>query len=73
MESHKRSVVKAISYRIVGTGLTAMVALVVTGQLRTALAIGAVDTVLKIGGYYVHERLWEKIPFGRPKPPEYQI
>lgn len=73
MESHKRSVAKAISYRIVGTGLTATVALLVTGQLRTALAIGAVDTVLKIGGYYAHERLWEKIPFGRPKPPEYQI
>lgn len=73
METHKRSVAKAITYRILGTGVTATVALLITGEIRTAAAIGLVDTVVKIGGYYVHERIWQNIPFGRPKPPEYQI
>lgn len=73
MESHKRSVVKAISYRILGTGVTASVAFLVTSEIRTAAAIGLVDTVLKIVGYYVHERVWQNIQFGRTKPPEYQI
>jgi hypothetical protein len=31
------------------------------------------DVVLKIGAYFIHERLWDRIQFGRPKPPEYEI
>jgi uncharacterized membrane protein len=73
LETHKRSVAKAITYRLLGTAVTATVALLVTGQIRTAAAIGVVDTVFKIFGYYVHERVWENIRFGRGKPPEYQI
>ena len=72
-ESHKRSVVKAVTYRILGTAVTATVALLVTGQIRTAATIGLFDTVFKIFGYYAHERAWENIRFGRQKPPEYQI
>jgi len=29
--------------------------------------------VLKIGAYFVHERIWNHIEFGRGKPPEYEI
>ena len=31
------------------------------------------DAVVKIGVYFVHERLWNHIHFGRAKPPEYEI
>ena len=31
------------------------------------------DGVVKIGMYFLHERIWNHIDYGRPKPPEYEI
>jgi len=31
------------------------------------------DTAVKIGAFYFHERLWNHLRFGRAEPPEYQI
>ena len=73
MESHLRSVVKAVSWRIGGSISTALIAWAVTRETAMATTIGVADLVVKVGAFYVHERLWERIPFGRPKPPEYQI
>ena len=63
-ESRLRSVCKAISYRIIGTITTAVVALAVTGELTIALAIGMVEPLAKIVIYYLHERAWQLLPRG---------
>ena len=34
---------------------------------------GLIDSVVKLGLYFVHERIWNYIPLGRPKRPEYEI
>lgn len=73
METHARSIVKAISYRLLGSMVTFAVVLVMTKKLNVAVGIGVLDTILKIGAFYFHERLWHRIPFGKIKPPEYQI
>ena len=73
MESRKRSIAKALSWRIVAVLITAVVAYVVTGKLTTALEIGIADTVIKLGVYYLHERTWLRLPYGKAPPPEYQI
>lgn len=73
MESHSRSLAKAISYRILGSGSTALIFFVLTGNVKLSLGAGALDTVVKLAIYFAHERLWEHISFGRPKPPEYEI
>jgi len=73
MESHRRSIVKAISYRCFGTALTAGIALAYTQELKWAMAIGVSDAVIKTGFFYLHERAWNGIHFGRAKPPDYQI
>lgn len=73
MESHLRSIAKAVSWRIGGSIFTALIAWVLTQEAATATAIGLADMVVKIVAFYVHERLWERIPFGRPRPPEYEI
>ena len=73
METHFRSIIKAISWRAGGTIVTFIVAWGLTGSLDLAVRIGVLDTVIKIGAFYVHERLWGRINFGRQKPPEYQI
>ena len=46
---------------------------ILTGRLLLALQVAFIDMIVKIIGYYFHERLWNRIPYGRVKPPEYQI
>ena len=72
-ETAIRSVIKALSWRMVATGVTATVAFWVTGELRFAAAIGILDTLIKLGAYYGHERLWNRIHIGRARPREYHI
>jgi uncharacterized membrane protein len=73
VESHYRSIVKAITWRTGGTIVTFAVAWFVTGSIHFSAKIGVLDTIVKIGVFYFHERLWNRLNFGRPKPPEYQI
>ncbi|MHC4646519.1 MAG: DUF2061 domain-containing protein [Planctomycetota bacterium] len=73
METHYRSIAKAITWRIGGTVVTFAVAWTVTRQLPVAFGIGLLDTAVKIGAFYAHERLWNRLSFGKKKPPEYQI
>lgn len=63
-ESRLRSLLKAISYRIIGTITTAGIALLVTGDVASAIAIGVVEPAAKIVIYYVHERVWQHVPLG---------
>lgn len=73
MESHTRSIAKAVSYRILGSSVTGLILFVLTGKGGLSIIGSAMDMVLKIAAYFVHERIWDKIAFGRPKPPEYEI
>lgn len=73
MESRRRSVAKALSWRVFALMITTFTAWFVTGQLAFAAEIGLIDSLLKIGAYYFHERSWINISFGRPEPPEYEI
>ena len=70
VESHYRSIVKAVSYRILGSSATALIFFVLTGKGSLSVGAGLLDMVLKIGVYFVHERIWNHIDYGRPKPPE---
>ena len=56
----KRSLIKALTYRLLGTAITAAIALVVTHKWQVAGLIGGVDFVVKIVGYFVHEEVWRR-------------
>jgi uncharacterized membrane protein len=73
MESNSRSIAKAVSYRFLGSACTSLIFFVLTGKPALSLGAGALDVVLKIAAYFVHERIWAHINFGRVKPPEYEI
>ncbi len=60
-----RSILKAISWRIVGTVDTIAISWILTGQVETALAIGSVELVTKMILYFGHERIWNLINFGK--------
>lgn len=67
IEKPYRSFVKAISWRVTGTLDTIVVSFVVTGKVKTAISIGFIELFTKICLYYLHERVWNKISFGRVK------
>ena len=73
MDSNSRSIAKAISYRLLGSVSTALIVFVFSGNATVSLGVGVADMVTKIALYYLHERLWNYISFGRQKPPEYEI
>ena len=73
MESHFRSIMKAITWRTGGTVVTFAVAWILTQEFKLAAQIGALDTVIKIGAFYFHERLWIHVKFGKLRRPEYEI
>lgn len=73
IETHYRSLIKAVSWRAGGTVVTCLVAWLLTDNLDLAAKIGILDTTIKIGAFYIHERLWNRLDFGKKKPPEYNI
>ncbi len=64
-ESNNRSILKTISWRFWATITTAALVLAFTGHLKIALVIGGIEVILKIVLYYLHERIWNKIPYGK--------
>jgi len=73
MESKSRSLAKAVSYRALGSSSTAALVFLFTGSWRMSVSAGALDSVIKICLYFLHERVWNHIPYGRPRAPEYEI
>jgi uncharacterized membrane protein len=61
-ESHTRSILKGITWRAVATGTTIMISWLVIGEVAVAFQIGFFEVFAKIAIYYVHERIWAKVP-----------
>ena len=66
-ETNTRSIVKGISWRVIATTTTIIIVYVFFGRLDLAIAAGLIETVLKVGLYWVHERIWFKIHWGKKK------
>ena len=73
VESHSRSIAKAISYRVLASVCTSVIFYILSGNLTLSLGAGALDSVVKLGIYFLHERIWNHIDYGRPKAPDYEI
>jgi uncharacterized membrane protein len=73
MDTRRRSLAKAITWRLVATVVTALVALAVTRSTSVMVKVGIADMILKLIIFYYHERLWLIIPFGKTRDPEYHI
>lgn len=70
VEKHYRSLLKAISWRATGTVDTIFISFLVTGKIKLAISIGFVELFTKVGLFYVHERIWNRISLGRVKAPD---
>ncbi len=67
METHKRSLLKAVTWRFFASLITTVVVYLFTREVALSLGIGFTDAAVKILVYYAHERIWERINFGRRK------
>jgi adenylylsulfate kinase len=68
-ESHSRSIAKAITWRVLGSIATTLIVFVFTRRLIASLAVGGVEFLSKIGLFWLHERIWDRIPLGRHTEP----
>jgi sulfate adenylyltransferase large subunit len=64
-ETHARSLAKAISWRTTGSIDTFVVTFVVSGSTKIAGSVALAEVVTKILIYYLHERVWALVPWGK--------
>jgi uncharacterized membrane protein len=65
VETVYRTVIKTFSWRFLATIDTIVISYWVTGSLMMASAIGTIEVFTKLILYYLHERSWNRVLFGR--------
>ncbi|NQY43004.1 MAG: adenylyl-sulfate kinase [Legionellales bacterium] len=66
-DTNLRSLTKGVSWRFIATTTTIIIVYFFFGRLDLAIAAGMIESVLKVGLYWAHERTWFKIKWGRKK------
>jgi adenylylsulfate kinase len=66
-DSNTRSLVKAASWRALGTLDTFILSWLITGEVKLAAAIGGSEIFTKMFLYWLHERGWNKIKWGKKR------
>ena len=65
MDTHKRTLVKTITWRVIATLTTVLTIYFWTNDWSVALGSGLAANALKTILYYVHERAWNRTDYGR--------
>ena len=63
-ENHKRSILKALSWRALGSIFTVIVVFAFTGKGALAFSVGGIELFAKFALYYFHERIWANVKWG---------
>ncbi|WOF45178.1 DUF2061 domain-containing protein [Sphingopyxis indica] len=66
-EAHSRSLLKAISWRVLGSIDTFLLSYLFTANVKAASAIASTEVLTKMLLYYLHERAWARIGWGVDK------
>lgn len=69
METHKRSMVKSITWRIVGVFLLGGITWMVTHDWKEMTLITILFHSIRMVMYYYHERIWLRVHWGRIRHP----
>jgi uncharacterized membrane protein len=65
IDSKSRSIVKTLSWRVTGSGATFLIVWIFTGSLVLAGPIAIIQLISNTILYYIHERFWNNIKWGR--------
>ena len=64
METHKRSIVKSLTFRILATIITLVIVWIFTRDIVISSSVTIAENLLKMLIYYLHERAWAGIAWG---------
>jgi len=64
-DSSVRSLAKAVSWRITGTIDTFLISWIITGEPLLASGIALTEIMTKIFLFWAHERVWNRIGWGK--------
>jgi adenylylsulfate kinase len=73
LESKTRSIIKAISWRIIAELVTVSLVYIFFRRFDLALALGGLEIVIKMIVYFIHERIWDRVKFGRKEIPAFVV
>ena len=65
MDTNTRSLVKTVTWRLTGSGATFSISWLISGDIAIAGTIAVVQIVANTVLYYVHERIWNTVKWGR--------
>ncbi len=64
-DSQARSVVKTLTWRVTGSGATFLISWLISGSWTVAGSIAVIQLVANTILYYMHERAWNTVAWGR--------
>ena len=75
MESHWRSIIKTVTWRLVALTVTMLTSYIWLQEWGSSIALALTANGIKVLLYYLHERGWNRIDIGRKKHivEDYQI
>jgi len=73
-KDHKsRTLFKTMTWRATATFTTVSLVYLFTGRIDTAIEIGFIEVFAKMLFYYLHERGWDKVQWGRKEIPSFVV
>jgi uncharacterized membrane protein len=64
-DTSTRSIAKALSWRITGSGATFLISYLISGNFNVAGSIASIQLVANTILYFLHERVWNYVKWGR--------
>ena len=65
MERRIRTLMKTLSWRVVATSTTVTLVFLLTRDIATSASVGLLEILVKTTIYFLHERAWNMLNFGR--------
>jgi uncharacterized membrane protein len=65
VESNLRSIIKTVSWRVTGSGATFLIAFAISQNMAISGTIAVFQLILNTILYYIHERIWNRIYWGK--------
>mgnify|MGYP003661746902 CR=1 FL=1 len=65
MNSKQRSIAKSITYRLISTATGFLVVWLLSKDVKTGAMFSIVELIYKPLQYYIHERIWQRVKWGR--------
>jgi len=75
MDSHWRSIIKSITWRLIAVAVTMLISYIWLQEWKSSIVLSLTANGIKAVLYYLHERGWNRIDFGRIRDihEDYQI